>query len=159
MPAPVTTELVWREIEKQLFAVLGYVTPRGEARTAGIVYVARGRRLYIGTAKDSWKAKHIAHNPRVSLTVTIAKRAPLMPWIKIPAATITFQGRAAVRGVEESSSEILRALTHGVELSAEERENFAILEVEPKGEFVTYGIGVSLMTMRKPEQARGRAPV
>ena len=35
----------------------------------------------------------------------------------------------------------------------------AILEIEPLGEFVTYGIGVPLIQMRQREKARGRAPV
>jgi hypothetical protein len=34
-----------------------------------------------------------------------------------------------------------------------------VLEVEPKGEFVTYGVGIPLMQMRFPDEARGRAPV
>jgi len=34
-----------------------------------------------------------------------------------------------------------------------------VLEIEPTGDFITYGIGVSLMQMRFPEKARGRAPV
>jgi hypothetical protein len=40
MPANVTTADVWRHVEKQSFAVLGFVTPRGEARTAGIIGIA-----------------------------------------------------------------------------------------------------------------------
>ena len=41
-----------------------------------------------------------------------------------------------------------------------EREAKTVLiEVTPEGDFVTYGIGVSLMAMRDAEQAHGRAPV
>ncbi len=35
----------------------------------------------------------------------------------------------------------------------------SIVEITPIGDFVTYGIGVSLMTMRDQVAARGRAPV
>ena len=35
----------------------------------------------------------------------------------------------------------------------------SIIAIEPVGDFVTYGVGVPLMTMRNPEDARGRAPV
>jgi len=31
-----------------------------------------------------------------------------------------------------------------------------VIEVEPVGEFITYGVGVPMMTMRTPEKARGR---
>jgi hypothetical protein len=34
-----------------------------------------------------------------------------------------------------------------------------VIVVEPVGEFVTYGVGVSLMEMRDTVKARGRAPV
>ena len=99
MPAPVTTSLVWNEIEKRLFAVLAYVNPHGQARSAGIVYIANDQVLYVGTEKDSWKAKHIRLNPNVALNVTIAKRIPFMPWIKIPDATIAFNGTARLMAV------------------------------------------------------------
>ena len=51
MPANITTDQVWREVEKRSFAVLGYVTPKGEARTAGIVYTVRDRQVYIVTGR------------------------------------------------------------------------------------------------------------
>ncbi len=44
MAAAPSTDLVWREIRKQMFAVLGFVAPRGEARTAGIVYAVHAVR-------------------------------------------------------------------------------------------------------------------
>ena len=34
-----------------------------------------------------------------------------------------------------------------------------VIVVEPVGEFVTYGVGISLMEMRDTVKARGRAPV
>ncbi|HSG16436.1 MAG TPA: hypothetical protein VLE70_08950 [Anaerolineae bacterium] len=41
-----------------------------------------------------------------------------------------------------------------------EKELFAVLGmVTPKKEFVTYGVGVSLMQMRDTKMARGRVPV
>ena len=159
MPAAPSTDLVWKEIQRQMFAVLGFVSATGEARTAGIVYVVRGRELFLGTSRNSWKARHIAKNPKVSLTVTIPKRIPLFPWVKIPPATVTFQGNAAVSGLDEVSADVRRALFRGLELDAATREGICIIRVAPRGEFVTYGVGVSLLTMRHPEEARGRASI
>ncbi|MBZ5499217.1 MAG: pyridoxamine 5'-phosphate oxidase family protein [Acidobacteriia bacterium] len=159
MPATPSTEQVWRVIDKQIFAVLGFVSKNGEARTAGIVYTVRDRQIYIATERESWKARHIKENPHVSLTVTIAKRIPLMPWIKIPPATVTFQGKAAVCGLDEASGQVQRSLFRGLELDAKAKASVCILRVAPAGDFVTYGVGVPLMTMRHPEQACGRAPV
>ena len=48
MTIQLTTEQVWQAIEKELFAVIGMVTARDEARTVGVVYVVRDRKLYMG---------------------------------------------------------------------------------------------------------------
>lgn len=156
MPANVTTDQVWREVEGQTFAVLAWVSGRGEARSAGIVYTVRDRQLFISTDKNAWKARHIERNPHVSMTVTIAKRLPFMPWVKIPAATITFQGDATVEAPGDLPDDILATLLHGLEADDGALGDIGIIRVKPRGDFVTYGIGVSLMTMRKPEQAQGR---
>lgn len=150
---------VWAALEKELFGVLGMVTAKGEARTVGIVYQAMGGKVYIATGKETWKSKHVRNNPHVSMTVTIPKRIPLMPFIKIPAATITFSGMAQVVAAEETDDEVKRALLRGLADDAELVKTMCVIAVEPKGDFITYGIGVPMMKMRHPEQARGRAPV
>lgn len=158
MAAALSTDMVWKEIQKQIFAVLGFVTPKGEARTAGITYVAHGREVFIGTGRESWKSRHIAKNPNVSLTVTIPKRIPLLSWIKIPPATVTFQGTAAVIGLDEAPADVRLKLFRGFELDTATRGEISIIRVAPWGEFITYGVGVALLTMRHPKEARGRAP-
>ena len=159
MTIQLTTEQVWQAIEKELFAVIGMVTARNEARTVGVVYVVRDRKLYIGTGNKAWKARYIAGNPRVSLTIPIAKRIPFLPWIKIPAATITFSGVARILPPHETPSDILQAVFRGLAEDEEMMAESCLIEVTPEKEFVTYGVGVSLMTMRHPSKARGRTPV
>jgi hypothetical protein len=39
------------------------------------------------------------------------------------------------------------------------KEETCMIEVTPEKEFLTYGVGVSLMEMRDPVKATGRAPV
>lgn len=157
MTNQLTSDAVWAAINKELFAVLGVVTARGEARTAGIVYIVRDRKLYIATGADTWKARHAAANPHVSMTIPISKRVPIMPWVKIPQATITFAGTARVIPAADASADIKQAIFRGAgeDLIA----GSCLIEVTPVGDFVTYGVGIPLMKMREPEQARGRAPV
>ena len=158
MSATVTTEGVWQAIDKQTFAVVGTVTAAGECRTAGIVYMVRARKLYFGTGKTAWKTRHIAKNPHVSMTVTIAKRIPFMPWIKIPPATITFSGTATLIEAGDTSPAIRERLLNGLD-DPSVMEQSVIAEVTPTGHFITYGVGVSMRTMLRPEDASGRAPV
>ena len=39
--ADITSEQVWTELKKEIFAVLGMVTAKGQARTVGVVYTAQ----------------------------------------------------------------------------------------------------------------------
>jgi nitroimidazol reductase NimA-like FMN-containing flavoprotein (pyridoxamine 5'-phosphate oxidase superfamily) len=123
----------------------------------GVVYTVHDHKIYLSTGKDSWKVRHIQRNPHVSITVPIAMRIPIMPWIKIPAATITFSGQARVFDATEASSDIRQALFRGLEADPDQLATASIVEIAPVGDFVTYGVGVSLMQMRFPEKARGRA--
>jgi Pyridoxamine 5'-phosphate oxidase len=159
MTTQLTTDQVWREIEQNPFAILGMVTPQGEARTVGVVCVVDDHKLYIGTLKAAWKTKHIAHNPHVSLTIPIAKRLPFLPWVKIPAATITFSGLARVREHCDVSADLLRRLYRDVAKDANAMATSCVIEVVPQKEFITYGVGIPLMQMRFPDKARGRVAV
>jgi hypothetical protein len=159
MTVQLTSEQVWQAIEKELFAVIGMVTARHEARTVGIVYVVRNRRLYIASDQDAWKVRHIRQNPHVSLTLPVHKHIPFMPWIKIPSATITFSGIAQILDPEETPPEIVRAIFRDMADNQALMAESCLIEVTPVNDFVTYGIGIPLLKMRDPEQARGRAPV
>ncbi|MBX3086659.1 MAG: pyridoxamine 5'-phosphate oxidase family protein [Anaerolineae bacterium] len=153
------SELVWKVLKQELFAVLGMVTDKGEARTVGVVYAVHDQKLYLTSGKDTWKVHHMSRHPHVSMTVPIAKRIPFLPWIKIPSATITFAGMACVESAQNVSQEILQSLLRGLQMDAETLAGLCVIEIEPVGDFVTYGVGVPMMTMRHPDQSRGRAPV
>jgi hypothetical protein len=159
MSLPLTSEQVWDELKKELFAVLGMVTSKGEARTAGIVYTVHEGKMYIATGKDSWKARHTQRNPHVSLTVPIARRIPFLPWIKIPAATITFSGVAKVLVSDQVTGDVLYALLRGLADDQKLLETMCVIEIEPVGDFITYGVGIPLMHMRDTQKARGRVTV
>ena len=159
MNVELSTEEVWQTIDKELFAVVGMVNAANEARTAGLVYIVRDRKLYLATGADTWKARHIAANPHVSVTIPIAKRVPIMPWLKIPQATITFQGTAHVCGAGEALPDLLQKLLGPMANDQELIAGSCLVEIIPTGEFVTYGVGVRLIEMRDPNKARGRAPV
>jgi hypothetical protein len=159
MPVELTTDQVWREVEQRSFAVLGYVTPTGESRTTGVDYAVHGRRLYVAVAGDSWKAQHIPRNPSVSVTVLIPRGGPLALLFPIPPATITGHGSAALLQPEEAPEGVLGQALRGVDDRDRGPSRLRVLEVTLEGEFLTYGVGVPLMRMRHPEDARGHAPV
>lgn len=159
MSTLLSSEQVWKEINREIFAVIGMVTAHHESRTVGVIYVVRNGRLYIASGKEAWKVKHIAQNPHVSLTIPIHKGIPFMPWIKIPAATITFSGVARILDPQETPTEIVQAIFRDMAENESLMAESCLIEVTPVKDFVTYGIGIPMMQMRDPERARGRAPV
>jgi len=149
-----TSNEVWRAIDDENFAVLGMVNARGEARTVGICYVIDSHKMYIGADRSAWKTRHVATNRHVSVTIPIARRVPLLPWIKVPAATITFSGTGRVVDRQEMTSDLVEKLYRHDEAGPE----WCAIEVTPASDFVTYGLGISVLQMRHPDRARGRAP-
>ena len=159
MSNPATTTNVWEAINKELFAILGMVTEDNQSRTVGIVYHVENGKIYIGTGLNTWKARHIKNNLSVSMTIPIAKRIPVAPWVKIPQATITFSGTAKIIPGEQAPLELLKAVfRHKADDPVFMKDN-CLIEVTPQGEFITYGIGIPMFQMRHPHLARGRAPV
>jgi hypothetical protein len=153
-----TSEKVWREVAKASFAVVCYATPSGEPRSAGVVYTTVGGRLYAATAPDSWKARHIALNERVAVTVPVRRGGVLSLVVPIPPATISFHGKAIVHPAD--SPQVRPLLKQLASLLPKERQgSAAIIEVIPESAFVTYGVGVSLTQMRNPAAARARVAV
>ncbi len=153
-----TSEQVWQALAKATFAVVSYVTPSGEPRSSGVVFKTVGRRLYVAVAPDSWKAKHISVSGRVAVVATVRRGGVVSLVVPIPPATIGFHGAAIVhRADSEEVGPLVKEL--GSLLPAERRGSASLVEIVPEGEFLTYGVGVSLRGMRTPAVARGRAPV
>jgi hypothetical protein len=153
-----TTEQVWRAVARASFAVLSYVTPDGAPRSSGIVYATAGRRLFVVVAPDGWKARQITTGARVSVTVPVRRGGLLSLLLPIPPATISFHGRATIHppGTLRAGAlppQLVRLLP------AQRHDAATVIEVEPEGEFLTYGVGVQLMRLQDPAAARGRAPV
>ncbi len=153
MPLPTKADEVWPYVEKWPFGVLSFVTPKGESRSAGVMYKVKDRCLYVLTGPDAWKTRHIRSNPNVSMTVTV-QRVPVRVR-QAPPAVITFSGTASVLEMDEVDPGLRRALTRGVG----DMPDTIVIKIEPKGRFVTYGIGIPMMQMRKPEMALARVPV
>ncbi len=141
---------VWQAIENQIFATVGMVTARNEARTAGVVYIVHHHKIYFSSNKTAWKTKHILQNPHVSMTVIVPRGIVFLPWLKIPPTTITFSGTArAMEFTDAPAERIIRRLSSGKNNS----DSAVIFEVDLKGNFVTYGLGVSLFGMSDPVKA------
>jgi len=153
-----TSEQVWRAVARASFAVLSHVTPAGEPRSSGVVYKTSGRRLAIAVAPGSWKARHVAADGRVAVTVPLRRGGILSLVAPIPPATISFHGTAVVH---PAGSPQARSLLDelGSLVPAKRRAEASVIEITPAGAFRTFGIGVSLRTMLNPAAAQARVPI
>ena len=155
LAAGLTSDQVWRALTKASFAVVSYVTPAGEPRSSGVVYAVSGRRMYVATAADSWKARHIAASGRVAVTVPVHRGGILALLLPIPPATASFHASAIVHPASSLGEGPLPRKLESL-LPPERRAACRIIEIRPEGQFRTYGLGVSLRQMRSPAVASGR---
>jgi hypothetical protein len=152
-----TTERVWNEIEKASFAILSYVTPAGKPRSSGVLCAAVGHRLFVVTAADSWKARQISTGDEVAVTVPIRRGGLLSLVAPIPPATVSCHATATVHPAGSASIEkVPKKLAS--QLPRDRRETGCLLELAPEGNFLTYGLGVSLPDMAKPQAALAHVP-
>ena len=78
--------------------------------------------------------------------------------LPIPPATITFRATATVHPA--GSLDVASVSKELAKLVPDDRkETSVIIELAPEGQFLAYGIGVSLMDMRVPSLARASVPV
>jgi hypothetical protein len=122
------------------------------------VYKTRGRRLVVAVAPGSWKARHIAADGRVAVTVPVRRGGALALVTPIPPATISFHGTAVVHPAGSPRASLLLGEL-GSLVPSERRSSASVIEITPAGALCTYGLGVSLRAMLNPAAAQARVPV
>ena len=76
----------------------------------------------------------------------------------IPPATVSFHATATVHPADSVSIESVPKKLAS-QLPKERRRTGCLLELVPDGNFLTYGLGVSLQDMAKPAAAQAHVPV
>lgn len=147
-PASIT-----RAIRKRSFATLATTSNRGQAHNAGVLYTTIGKELWISTMTDSRKARNIAANTRVAMTIPV-RRIPFGP-----PSSIHFQGTADLVGLDDpelrrhAANGDLKSITGHGEL---ELDGGCFIKVTPREKVLTYGLGLSLLQLiRDPLNAGG----
>jgi len=123
-----------------------------------VVYAAEGHHMYIVTAADSWKARQIHNGDQVALTIPIRRGGVLSLVAPIPPATVSLRAKVIVHPAGSvGAGQVPKKLVSL--LPKERRGTGCLLELVPEGNFLTYGLGTSLLEMAKPEVALAHVPV
>jgi hypothetical protein len=144
---PATSQTV-TDIERLLgrrsFATLATTSPQARAHVAGVIYAIADDALFISTMRPSRKARNIAANPTVAVTVPV-RRIPVGP-----PSTVQFQSTAEILHADSpvladlvERGELKKITGHG-EL---ELDDGCFLRIPLPRRLVTYGLGMSLRAL------------
>jgi hypothetical protein len=92
------------------------------------------------------------------VTVPVRRGGLLSLLFPIPPTAVSFHGTAIVHPVGPVEARAVPKQLASL-LPAERQASSCVLEILPEDQFLTYGLGVSLMQMRSPSAARARVPV
>jgi general stress protein 26 len=145
--------IVTKAIAKNSFATLATASAVNRPHVAGVIYAEADGDLYVSTMESSIKARNIAANPLVAVTVPV-RRLPFFP-----PATIQFQGSAEIIPSHDpriaaliERGKLKKVTSHGeVDLPGG-----CFLKITPARRIVTYGLGMSLLSLIRNPLAAGR---
>lgn len=148
-------EEVSRAIRKRSFATLATTSPQQRPHAAGVLYADVDGVLYVSTSRSSRKARNIATNPNVFVSIAVRR----MPF-GAPPSSIQFAATAELLAVDHpdvvrlATAGRLKAITGHGELDLPDG---CIVRITPSATIHTYGLGMSLRALAKdPLNAAGK---
>jgi hypothetical protein len=145
--------IVKKAIAKGSFCTLATASAANRPHSAGVVYAEADGDLYVSIMESSVKARNIAANPRVAVTIPV-RRLPIGPPF-----TIQFQGTAEIISSNDPriSALIERGKLRNVTSHGEvELPGGCFVKITPARRVVTHGLGVSLLSVIRNPLAAGR---
>jgi hypothetical protein len=138
-------EQVAKAVARRSFCMLATTSPSGRPHVAGVLYQAIGTTLYVNMSRETRKARNIADNPYVAVSIPI-RRLP----VGGPPSTVQFQGRAEILGFDDpdivrlvGAGELKNLTRHG-EL---DYSDGCFVRITPLRRMTTYGLGMSLLKL------------
>jgi uncharacterized protein YhbP (UPF0306 family) len=144
---------VRKAIKKNNWLILSTVDSKSRPHSCVLVYQSNGNVIYCQTGNKTFKARNIRNNENVSVTIPIRKNF-FHKLIPAPPAEIHFTTKAELREKDdEEARKIYAKYLKYDDATPQEVEKIWIRIPLPEV-IATYGVGVKLLKMRKPEEAR-----
>lgn len=146
-------EEVRKIIKKIRWLVLSTVGEQEQPHSSVVVYQSDGYDLYIQTGENTLKTKTIRKNNKVSVTIPFRKDF-LHKIIPAPPAELHFKAIAEFISKDNEKARDIMAKVLKYEKKAKIEQETIWIKIKPSNIVSTFGVGVKLMDMRKPEKAR-----
>ena len=140
-------------LRKKMWLVLSTVDGDNQSHSSVVVYQSDGNVLYVSTGKNTLKVKNIQSNSKVSITIPFRKNF-LHKIVPAPPAELHFTGKAELVPRDDEEARKIFAKFLKYEQDAELSDDSIWIKITPSNIISTYGVGVKLFAMRKPEKAR-----
>lgn len=144
---------VRRIIKKNRWLVLSTVDEEGQPHSSVVMYQSDGYDIYFETGEDTLKAKNVRNNHKISVTIPFRKNF-LHKIIPAPPAELHFKAIAELisRDNEKARKIMVKVLKYEEKFGIE--DGIVWIKIIPSNIISTFGVGVKLWDMRKPEKAR-----
>ncbi|MHA1347760.1 MAG: pyridoxamine 5'-phosphate oxidase family protein [Candidatus Heimdallarchaeaceae archaeon] len=140
-------------IKKNSWCVLSTANSKGNPQSSVIMYQSDGNAIYFTSGEPTLKARNMRKNNNVSITIPFWKNT-FHKFIPAPPAELHFRGKVEFldRNHEEIQTNLKRFLDF--EEKTKMTSEYIYLKVTPGKKIATFGVGIKLLQMRKPEKAR-----
>ena len=150
-------EFIKKELRKKTYGILSTIDQNGNSHSTSIVYAVSPPEskfaLYILTEKHYKKVKNVENNNSISFVIPFTHHFLRF----VPANCVQFQGNGEI--VPYNNSEAQQAFINGPKILKmnikqvgkmnSENEDPVFIKILPKKNLYCYGVGLSLMELRK----------
>lgn len=141
-------------LRKNHWLVLSTANKNGIPQSSVVVHASDGIMIYILTGKETLKTRNILENKHVAVTIPFRKNLLHRMMKRVPPAEIHFRGEATILPYNDEEAKRIYEKVLNYETPADLEQTSVWIKIKPSSKISCYGVGVSLLTMRKPEKAR-----
>ncbi len=140
-------------MKKNTWCVLSTANSKGNPQSSVIMYQSDGNAIYFTTGVPTLKARNMRNNNNVSITIPFWKGI-FHKFIPAPPAELHFKGKVEFldRDHPEIQTNLKRILDY--ESKSGITAETVYIKVTPGKKIATFGVGIRLLEMRTPANAR-----
>ncbi|MFX0138522.1 MAG: pyridoxamine 5'-phosphate oxidase family protein [Candidatus Hodarchaeota archaeon] len=140
-------------IKENMWLVLSTVDDEGQPHSSVVMYQSDGYDIYFETGENALKTRSIRDNNRISVTIPFRKNF-LHKIIPAPPAELHFKAKAEFISKDDEKARKIMERVIKYEEKAGIEDGTVWIKIIPSNIISTFGVGVKLLDMRKPEKAR-----